>query len=137
MSGIQCPFPACDYVTDTVDGAVAAAQLNIHALTHRAAVATNSKQKPPKIERPTISRGSSEEEWNLFQKKWTLFKNGTSIPAGQVTTQLWQCCDAELESDLFKDVSDISVIDELSILDCIKRLAVIKIAASVRHNCFL
>ena len=92
-----------------------------------------SKQRPPKIERPTISRGSSSEEWNLFRKKWSLFNNGTSIPDDQLTTQLWQCCDAELESDLFKDVADISVIDDISLLNSIKRVDVIKIAASIGH----
>ena len=136
MSGIRCPFPGCVYETDSADGAVAAAQLNIHAMTHSAAALSNNsepKQKPPKMDRPSLSKGASEEDWNLFLQKWTLFKKGTSIPPGHEATHLWQCCDSELVSDLFKDVPNIGTVAETSLLESLKRLAVIKVAASVQR----
>ena len=133
MPVISCPFPDCRYTTDDIDAVVAAAQLNIHALTHRNTPAA-TKQKPPKIDRPHLTRGTTEEEWNTFVKRWNLFKQGTDIPNGQVATQLWQCCEADLENDLFKDIDDIRTVDEANLLAAMKRLAVISTATSVRKT---
>ena len=135
MPKIACPFPSCGYATDDLDAVTAAAQLTIHGLTHSNPGATmgSQKQKPPKIVRPIISRGTSEEEWLTFTKKWNLFKGATDIPNTQVTTQLWQCCDKDLENDLFKDVPDISRCNENDLFKAIKQLAVITVAASVRR----
>ena len=82
MPEINCPFPACEYKTDDIEAVLAAAQLNIHAITHNPASQMNNlnRQQPPKIDRPPISRGTTEEEWITFPRKWTLFKNGTNIP---------------------------------------------------------
>ena len=136
MPVINCPIPACEYYTDDTEAILAAAQLNIHALTHQpgTAAAASTKQRPPKIDRPSVSRGSTEEEWNTFLKRWNIFKRGTAIPIGQLTTQLWQCCDKDLEDDLFKDVDDVSTIDEIQLLAAIKRLSVVSTAASVRKT---
>eukprot|EP00111_Clytia_hemisphaerica_P012758 TCONS_00037534-protein len=141
MPAITCPIPDCTYeIPDGTEPMLAAAQLNLHALTHTHAAAITqhrapqpTKQKPPKIARPTISKDTTEEDWNTFVKKWNLFKNGTDIPATQITTHLWQCCDPDLETELFKDVKDIAATTEADLLDAIKRLAVISIAASVRR----
>ena len=50
---------------------------------------------------------------------------------------MWQCCEHDLEAELFKDVQDIGNTTEKSLLDSIKKLAVISIAASVRRAEFL
>ena len=59
------------------------------------------------------------------------------IPNTQLTTHLWQCCQPDLENELFKDVPDIATASEQSLLESIKRLAVISVAASVRRTEFL
>ena len=51
-----------------------------------------------------------------------------------MTTQLWQCCDNELEVDLFRSIDNIRTIDETTLLSAIKRLAVISTAESVRKT---
>ena len=138
MPAITCPLPGCDYATEDVDAVAAAAQLNLHALIHqRQSVGTSAhstKQKPPKIDRPSVSFGSTEEQWNTFLKRWSLFKQGTEIPNGQLVSQLWQCCDNDLEEDLFKDVNNLSTITEDELLCAIKRLAVVTKARSVRKT---
>jgi len=138
---INCPIPGCDFAIAETEPVLAAAQLNLHALTHTHATTPNlaqpTKQKPPKISRPTITKDTTEEDWNTFVKKWKLFKNGTDIPATHMTTHLWQCCDPDLEAELFKDVQDIARTTEAELLDSIKKLAVISIAASVRRAEFL
>lgn len=135
MPATACPFDGCGYKTDDLDPILAAAQLNIHALSHTQKTATGAvKQKPPKINRPTICKDTTEEDWNTFLKKWELFKNGTDIPNAQVSTHLWQCCDPDLEADLFKDVPDIYTVPENDLLEAIKKLSVISVAASVRRT---
>lgn len=129
MPVIDCPI--CEYQTDDNDAIAAAAQLNLHALAHSAPTTPPSdKQKPPRIDRPTVTRGTTDEEWNTFTKKWNLFKRGTDIPATQVTTQLWKCCDSEPEDDLFKDIN----VNEYQLLAAIRRLAVISTATSIRKT---
>ena len=133
MPVINCPI--CEYHTDDINAVAAAAQLNIHALTHSAGARPPSdKQKPPRIDRPSVTRGTTEEEWNTFTKKWSLFKRGTDIPASQITTQLWKCCDNELEDDLFKDINNIDTVSEDQLLAAIRRLAVISTATSIRKT---
>ena len=133
MPAIECPIADCTYVTDDVDAVAAAALLNIHAIVHRQDSST-VKQKPPKIARPVLTRGSTDEEWNTFIKRWELFKQGTDIPTGQITTQLLKCCETDLEEDIFKDINNISHVDENGLLNAIKRLAIISTATSVRKT---
>ena len=84
-----------------MDAVAGAAQLNIHALTHRIVRPTSAKQKP-KIDRPRLSCEITEKEWFTFVKRWNLFKRGTDISNGQVTTQLWQCCETKLKKTYLK-----------------------------------
>ena len=117
MPEINCPFPECEYKTDDIEAVLAAAQLNIHAITHNPASQMNNlnRQQPPKIDRPPISSGTTEEEWSTLSRKWTLFKHPTNTV------------------DLFRDVSDISTLSEEALLLAIQRLAVITVAASVKR----
>jgi len=65
MPAINCPIPGCDFTTEDVDAILAAAQLNIHSLVRQQGgngPAGPSKQNPPKIVRPTVLRGSTDEE---------------------------------------------------------------------------
>ena len=140
MPAIQCSIAGCDYVTPDVGENLVITLITTHALQHQQPAAPTAqatgpaRQKAPRIDRPTISRGTSQEDWNTFIRKWSLFKNGTDIPQNQLTTQLWQCCDNELESDLFKDVPDISTCTEERLLADIKQLAVITVSTSVRQK---
>ena len=70
MPAIGCPYPDCTFVTDDVDPVVAAALLTIHNNTHvntgHTAAPADTRQKAPKIDRPTVTQGSTEENWNAF-----------------------------------------------------------------------
>ena len=109
---LTCPFPDCDY--DTGDGnevIAAAALLNAHAMTHQQKPvghpnADSSKQRPPSMERPCISFDSTAEDWQIFLRKWQLFKRGTSLPDDQITSHLWQYCESSLGDALFQQIDD-------------------------------
>ena len=75
MPAIGCPMDGCEYNTGDVEASIAAALLmvnnNVHVATTALATPTAStnKQKAPKIDRPSITKGSSEETWNAFLKR--------------------------------------------------------------------
>ena len=62
---------------------------------------------------------------------WDFLKQGTGIPRGQISKQIWQCWHKDLEEDLFKDVTNVSDTVEHALFAAIKWLAVISTAASV------
>ena len=71
MVNIKCPGDngACTYTTgEFANEETALEMLRIHKPVHDTAPAADNtrKQKPPTIERPKISDGSSEETWNAF-----------------------------------------------------------------------
>ena len=142
MPVVPCPAEGCNFQTEDFEASIAVELLKIHALSHTAtqaapgAAATThvDRQKPPKLYRPSISRGTTEEEWSIIIRKWSIYKTTTNIPADQVATHLWQCCDDELTSDIFRDVSDIASISEDDLLEAIKRLAVVSVATTVRKT---
>ena len=129
MLAINCPI-GYEYITEDVDSILSAAQLNTHTFAHQQGenVTVSIKQKPLKNERPALSRISTEEEWHTFLRRWDLFKQGTNIPRGQISNQLWQCFYEYFEDDLFQDITNVSDTDQHALL------AVISTAASVR-NC--
>ena len=129
MLAINCPI-GYEYITEDVDSILSAAQLNTHTFAHQQGenVTVSIKQEPLKNERPALSRISTEEEWHTFLRRWDLFKQGTNIPRGQISNQLWQCFYEDFEDDLFQDITNVSDTDQHALL------AVISTAASVR-NC--
>ena len=132
MPVIGCPIDGCEYVTEDVDAGVAAALLIIHNNVH---VPNNgAKQRPPKLERPTIARESSEEVWNTFQTRWQMFKRGTHLTNEDTVQQLFQCCEEELGDAILKSHPAAVSGTEEQLLTAIKQLAVIPVAISVRRS---
>ena len=137
MPIIQCPIQDCTYATDDVDPAIAAALLTIHNNAHISAPVTGAaaptRQRAPKIERPKISRGSSEEVWNSFTTRWSLFKRGTYLSAGETVQHLFQCCDDDLGDSILKGNPNAVYGTEDELLAAIKQLAVVPVAISIRR----
>ena len=99
---------------------------HIHNNEHTGAAGPSvpTKQKAPKLARPLISSGSSEETWNLF-------KAGSQLTPADTTQQLFQCCDEALGNELLR--GDPSIIAN-TIITAIKKLAAIPVAVSVRQS---
>ena len=139
MPDYPCSYLGCDHIISGEEPAIVVELIKVHALSHTTSApqqpgSDTQRQKPPKLLRPSISKGITEEEWNTVSRKWDIFKNGTNIPEDQLSTQLWQCCDEELTSDLFRDIPNISTIDVDSLLQSIKQLAVLSVATCVRKT---
>ena len=135
MPAIACPINGCEYVTEDVDAAVAAALLTVHNNVHVTAPQQAAvKQKAPKILRPNITKGSTEENWNSFIARWGMFKRGTALAATEICQQLFSCCDEELGNDLIRQNNDILNSTEQVLMETIKKLAVTPVAVSVRRS---
>ena len=137
MPVIQCPIANCLYTTDDVDAAIAAALLvihnNVHVSAPTTAATTPMRQRAPKIERPKISCGSSEETWNAFTMRWSMFKRGTELSATETVQHLFQCCDDDLGDAILKGAPTAVTGTEEALLAAIKQLAVIPVAICVRR----
>ena len=138
MPNIRCSFTGCAYETGEVGDLIAVELLKIHGPTHFAApvVPTTgaARQKAPKIDRPKISCGSSEETWNTFSTRWTMFKRGTNLTADEVVQQLFQCCDDHLGDIILRCNPAAVEGDEATLFAVIKSLAVVPVARVVRRT---
>lgn len=105
-------------------------QQNVHA-------AQATRQKPPKINRPSLQQGIGEDDWVAFARRWDNFRKGTDLSPNQVTTQLLACCEPELEAALFREDPNIANKPEKDVLDAMKRLTVLNVALSVRRATLL
>ena len=83
--------------------------------------------------RPKISTGSSEETWNTFNTRWTMFKRGIALTAINTVQQLFQCCDDDLGDAILRGNPTAAEGTESQLLAAIKQMAVIPIAVSVRR----
>ena len=85
MVVITCTIPTCDFKTDDVSEALAIALLANHGLAHQCTLPnTTGPSLPPvtrgpKLERPKVNIGVSTEEWNVFTRRWEVFRTGSGI----------------------------------------------------------
>ena len=124
------------YVTADVDNAVAAALLIVHNNMHISPptpAANLTQQRAPRLERPKITGGSSEETWNSFMTRWTMFKRGTTLTDDEKVRHLFQCCEEELGDAVLKGHPTSISGSEEELLAVIKQLAVIPVSICVRR----
>ena len=137
---IKCAFAGCTHVSESESEQIALAQFQSHLAGHQMAAhqppqaRAPTKQKLPPIERPKIKQDVTEEEWNSFTQEWKRFKRCTEIPTGQEADQLFDCCEKGLGRLLLKEDPDIIDAGENSLLGAMQKMAVIKIATSVRRT---
>ena len=134
MPVIQCPINGCDYETTDVEAAVAAALLITHNVHTTGLQPTTNKQRPPKLDRPKITKGSSEETWNTFQTRWQMFRSGTQITAEEAVQHLFQCCEDSLGDEILQNHKDAVTGTEDNLMKVVKKLAVAPVAVSVRRS---
>ena len=114
--------------------AVAVALLNTHAISHSnssSSAHNTTMSTGPKLNRPKVEMGITQEEWNLFQHRRIVFQSGSNISDSVATPQLFQCVSEELGDALLK--IDISITQQpLAVLMAsLKALAVIPVATGV------
>lgn len=137
---ITCPVPGCGYAIGPISEALAVALLNAHTTVHTHPPSTTSTapssgpipiDRGPKPERPKVDIGVSAEEWNLFERRWSLFKKCAGIDASMECPQLFQCATEALGDAILKVDPTITDKPVADLLATMKSLAVIPVATGV------
>ena len=136
MPEIGCPIDGCTYTAGDVDVAIATALLVIHNNAHvptsnTSGAPATTRQKAPQIKRPKISGGSSEETWNAFLQRWSMFKTGTDLSAAEKVQHLFQCCDDDLGDSILRGAPSSVAGNEEQLVAVVKKFAVVPVAICI------
>ncbi|XP_048589654.1 uncharacterized protein LOC125573262 [Nematostella vectensis] len=131
---VECSVPNCDFKTQDVSDAIAVALLNNHGLAHQALPPAPTAPPPargPKLDRPKVDIGISIEEWNIFMRRWGVFRSGSGITDAQAPFQLFQCAGPDLGDSLLKANPGATSLPLQDLTAAMRSLAVIPIATCV------
>ena len=111
MTSLTCPIPGCGWKSEAFPPEFAAAAnttLELHAQHAHTQAQQATPAAPPslKLKPPSVSAGSTPDQWSAFQRQWSMYKTGTAIPTSMVATALFHCCDADLMTDIMRDTQD-------------------------------
>ncbi len=127
---MQCSVPDCPFRTEDVSENLAIALLTNHGYAHTATAATHAL-RGPKLERPKVDVGVTLEEWNVFVRRWNVFKSGSGIDNDSAPSQLFQCAGPTLGDNLLKTDAEAATKQLPDLLAAMRSLAVIPVATGV------
>lgn len=135
MVVIECSLPDCTITTDDVSEALAIALLTNHDLAHRNPAPTVADAAPahtatrsPNLERPKVDVEVTIEEWNVFTRRWEVFRSDSGIDDASALSQLFQCPGTELGDSLLKANPNAASETLPQLLAAMHSLAVIPVA---------
>ena len=130
---VSCTVPHCDYQSEDVSEALAIALLANHGIAHQnpAPPTQNLAPRGPKLERPKVDIGLSVEEWNIFTRRWEVFRAGSGINEASAPSQLFQCAGTELGDSLLKANPNAATESLPQLLAAMRSLAVIPVSTCV------
>ena len=133
---LACAFEGCAFVTSAlvilqshVYGHAQAADRSSNGGSH-----TREISSAPKLDRPQIDVGVSIEQWQVFVRRWEVFKHGAHIDDASAAPQLFQCATQELGDTLLKSDAHITTKPLADLLTQMKKLAVILTATGVLRS---
>lgn len=139
---LACAFEGCEFKTSDLTEPTALTILQSHIYSHASAVDRTSNRVhqirdaavAPKLDRPQVDVGVSLEQWNIFVRRWEVFKQGSHIEDASAAPHLFQCATQELGDTLLKCDPDIIAKTVQDLLSEMKRLAVIPTATGVLRS---
>ena len=134
---VKCTVPACEFQTDDVTEALAIALLANHGIAHQHTTherVSVPATRGPNLERPRINTGVSTEEWNVFTRRWELFRSGSAIDDTSALAQLFQCAGDELSDSVLKADPQAASYTLPQLMDTMRSLAVIPVAKGVSRT---
>ena len=63
-----------------------------------------STMQGPKLAHPKMNVGVTIEEWNVFIRRWNVFRTGSGVGVAQAPFQLFQCAGPDLGDSLLKAI---------------------------------
>ena len=88
---LRCEAAGCTAVKEAESMVTCVAMMQLHQQNVHGSADT--RQRPPKMPRPTLTQGINEEDCNVFTRQWELFCKGTSLGPSQASAQLLACCE--------------------------------------------
>ena len=134
MVVVECSVPSCDFKSEDVSEALAIALLTNHGLAHSTVTQGPSPPSGPRLERPKVDVGISTEEWNVFTRRWEVFRTDSQIDAASAPSQLFQCAEKELGDSILKADPNATNGTLETLLTSMKALAVIPTATGVLRS---
>ena len=135
MVVVGCSVPSCEFKTQDVSEALAIAMLQNHGLAHQNTTVAGPTQTPsvraPSLDRPKIDVGVSTEEWNVFVRRWKVFRTGSNINETTAPAQLFQCAGPQLGDNILKTKPEATSGTLEQLLETMRSLAVIPVATGV------
>ena len=143
MVVVQCSVPQCEFKTEDISEYLAIALLQNHGFAHQVlstvpapsasneATQAQATQHGPKLERPKVDIGVSEEEWNIFLRRWEVFRTGSGIDEASAPSQLFQCAGTDLGDYILKNNPTAASDSLTQLLSCMHSVAVIPVATCV------
>ena len=131
MPEVPCQFPGCEYKASNDSEKIALAMFESHRMSHQV---TTETQKLPPIKHPKIGQDTSDEDWTSFLTEWEHFKRVSKIKPEQFADHLYLCCEDPLARLLIREDPGAIKKGEDGLKDAIHRLAVTKVATSVRRT---
>lgn len=134
---VRCSVPSCDFETQDVSEALAIAMSQNHGLAHQATIASpepTPNVRPPSFERPRIDVGVSTEDWNVFVRRWNVFRTGSGINEVTAAAQLFQCAGPQFGDHILKTNTNATTDHPEQLLETMRSLAVIPVATSVSRT---
>ena len=132
MVVVECSVPDCTFATADVSEALAIALITNHDLAYRAPAPTAppapTTTSGPKLERPKVNIGVTIEEWNVFTRRWEVFKSGSGINDASAPSQ---CAGPELGDSLLKANPNAASENLTELLAAMRSLAIIPVATCV------
>ena len=126
MPQLKCPIDGCEWQSQQLGEAfVEALTIVLQAhISNAHAPNPHNYAKPEKLDRPTVAKGCTSEDWTYFTSLWASYKAATKLPTTDINVQLLACCDTDLRKDLHRTDKELEQKDEDAILLTIASLAV-------------
>ena len=136
MVVIKCPIEGCSYQTEDQVMEIVVKLLDLHSVQHKQQQAQCQpvQVSAPKLNRPHIDMGVTQESWITFTRRWEAYKQGSGITDNIATIQLLQCASEQLEEYLWKTDSQLSLKSERLVLKIMESIAVIKVSIGVART---
>ena len=139
---LRCDVHGCDFQTPDHAAAGAAAVLSSHIINHQIALQQAQAQPQvaaatrhaPKLERPKLKANATNEEWNMFNRRWSTYRTGSNITDDMATMQLLECCTDELRDIVLRAHPSFSTKPIADALTLLKAIAVVPVALGVLRS---
>ena len=135
---IKCGYTDCDYKSEHESEQVASLQFQSHMAVHtskvQAPASGDSVRAKPEVEKPVLKQDITEEEWDSFTQEFRRYKRRLRTPVGQEADDLFDCCEKSLGRLLLKEDPGIIEAGEEKLLEAMKKMAVIRVAVSIRRT---